>query len=562
MEFKGKRILIIDDEIIWSKQHRRLLENEFEGCIVQEENSFNYEEIKNSIYQFSPHCILLDIRGNKTGEEKIGFEICRKIRKDFGELIPIVFMTAYSDENYIIEGLKQGANDYIDKAQRPDLRAIRIKTWLRIIDLISKNEKLIESESRLKEKVDSKFVYSSSKIGELIKRVEKIVTRSDGVILLYGETGTGKEVIAREIGKIAKKKIVSLNCAAIPETLMESALFGYEKGAFTGAYQTKKGVFEEAKGKILFLDEIGDMPPSMQLKLLRALQEKQIKRLGGVEEIDVSDVRLVCATHKNLEKLVESEEFRKDLYFRINVHKIDIPPLRERKEDIKILANHFVNQYNLKYNLNIVIDPKAEEALENYNWPGNVRELEHCIMHLCVEVDDVITLKSLLEHFPQIGTKNISKEETSKDVKSSQVKSVFTEPDENEGLEIWRKFHFRRVDVAKYVQSNELFKKNPFLDTYPNNCSNKLKTIYLKGLVEWDLNIDLAVSDITKASSNEIEYQKVKSEMEEFFNELKKTFKDEGREKLLEKLKPFCRKRYSNYAEQFLNKIIKKEGYI
>jgi len=204
---------------------------------------------------------------------------------------------------------------------------------------------------------------------------------SNSTVLLRGESGTGKEVIARSIHFLSSRKdkpFIKVNCAALTESLLESELFGHEKGAFTGAMQERKGRFEQANGGTLFLDEIGDTSPTFQVKLLRVLQEREFERVGGNKTIKV-DVRLICATNKNLEEAVGEGEFRADLYFRINVISIFLPPLRERKEDIPLLVDNFLNKFNKENRTKVSLAPEAMNVLANCNWPGNVRELENCV---------------------------------------------------------------------------------------------------------------------------------------------------------------------------------------
>lgn len=238
---------------------------------------------------------------------------------------------------------------------------------------------------------------SVKKLKELVKSIAK----TDATILITGETGCGKEVLAREIyinSERNNKPYIKINCAAIPESLIESELFGYEQGAFTGAQNKgKMGMFEAANGGTLLLDEIGEMPLPLQSKLLRVLQEKELMRIGGTKSIKL-DVRVIAATNQNLIELVQRKEFRQDLYYRLNVIPIRIPSLRERKEDIVLLAHSFLNKYNLKYGKNLLLDNRILNVLEEYNWPGNVRELENVIERLVVvSVNDDIDINYIMD---------------------------------------------------------------------------------------------------------------------------------------------------------------------
>jgi len=249
------------------------------------------------------------------------------------------------------------------------------------------------------------IVGNSPAIRHLAELVRK-VAQTDITVLITGESGTGKSLIAKAIHFASPRKskpIITINCSAIPESLLEAELFGYEKGAFTGAYASKKGKFELANGGTLFLDEIGDMPLSIQPKILRAIQDKEIERLGGEKTIKV-DVRIICATNKNLAEMVEKGEFREDLFYRISVFPIHIPPLRERKEDIPLLVEHFLRIFNQRYKKNVRISWKALEKLMEYPWYGNVRELENFIERLVILRDGLLTEKDIPEYFhPEHG---------------------------------------------------------------------------------------------------------------------------------------------------------------
>jgi Nif-specific regulatory protein len=237
-------------------------------------------------------------------------------------------------------------------------------------------------------------------IKNLIDLIEK-VSQTDTTVLLTGESGTGKSLVAKAIHFLSGRKekpFITINCSAIPETLLEAELFGYEKGAFTGAYTSKKGKFEIANGGTVFLDEIGDMPLSLQPKILRVLQDKEIEKLGSERSIKI-DVRIISATNKDLWDLVQKGNFREDLYYRLSVVPIHIPPLRERKEDIPVLIDHFLNLFNQRYNKNVRIDAKALEIMMEYPWPGNIRELENTIERLIILKDGIIREKDLPSYF-------------------------------------------------------------------------------------------------------------------------------------------------------------------
>jgi len=251
-------------------------------------------------------------------------------------------------------------------------------------------QKLIDENIYLKQELKTKYrlaniVGNSEKMGEIFEIVEKVAP-TKATVLLRGESGTGKELIARAIhynSPRASKPFVKVNCAALPETLLESELFGHEKGSFTGAIETKKGRFEIANGGTLFLDEIGDLSLSTQIKLLRVLQEKQFERIGGIKTYTV-DLRIIAATHKDLEKAIREGSFREDLYYRLNVVPIFIPPLRERKEDVPLLVEHFLKLFNRENGKNVRFSSDVTEILQDYSWPGNIRELENFIERVVV----------------------------------------------------------------------------------------------------------------------------------------------------------------------------------
>ncbi len=269
--------------------------------------------------------------------------------------------------------------------------------FLRLNQKMTEERKEWEEEKRIltreltgKYNIDN-IVGSSPVIRNLIDIIEK-VARTDSTVLLLGESGTGKSLFAKTIHALSERKdkpFITINCAAIPEHLLESELFGYEKGAFTGAYASRKGKFELANGGTVFLDEIGDMPLSLQPKILRVIQDKEIERIGGDKTIKV-DVRIIAATNRDLKKLVEEGKFREDLYYRLNVIPIYIPSLRERREDIPLLVEYFLDLYNKKHGKRVKITPEALKVMMDYEWSGNVRELENLMERLVVMKDDVI----------------------------------------------------------------------------------------------------------------------------------------------------------------------------
>jgi two-component system response regulator AtoC len=296
-------------------------------------------------------------------------------------------MSAYGTVDIAIEAIKLGAYDYISKPFKPDEVILTLKK--------AEERELLRRENELLRK-EVKKEYSFENIISKNKQMQKIfevitkVAQYKSTILITGESGTGKELVARALhynSDRAQNAFVAVNCGAIPENLLESELFGHAKGAFTDAIRTKKGLFEEADGGTLFLDEIGELPPQLQVKLLRVLQEGEIRRIGESKPIQV-DVRIVAATVKDLVKEVNEGRFRDDLFYRLNVLPIHIPPLRERNEDIPLLTAHFIRKYGEVMSKNVVgIDSRALEALMDYKWYGNVRELENTIERAIVLAD-------------------------------------------------------------------------------------------------------------------------------------------------------------------------------
>lgn len=318
--------------------------------------------------------ILLDIK--MPGMD--GMELQSRIRETDANAT-IIFITAHATVDTAVQALKAGAFDYVTKPVDPDYLSHLVNNALKQRMLANENLKLKEQISEFS-KADDIIGESpqTQKVFELIQTVAK----TDTTVMIRGESGTGKELIARAIHSNSERRyfpIVAVNCGALPEGILESELFGHERGAFTGAQYRRKGKLELADGGTLFLDEVGNIAPKTQMDLLRAIETKQFSRVGGNDLIKV-DFRIICATNKDLEKAVEEKTFREDLYYRLNVFSIFIPPLRERKGDIPLLANHFVQKYSRAMGKSITaLSSEAMDVLVRYNWPGNVRELENAI---------------------------------------------------------------------------------------------------------------------------------------------------------------------------------------
>ncbi|HHT9117817.1 MAG TPA: sigma-54-dependent transcriptional regulator [Candidatus Hypogeohydataceae bacterium YC38] len=335
--------------------------------------------------------ILLDVRLPGMS----GVDAIRRLR-ELEPQAPIIIMTAYGTKETALQAIQQGAYDFFTKPIKVDelLCVLRRALEKRQLQL-----EIAALEERLKKRYEfENIIGSSGPMQEVFAMVRKVAV-TDSSVIIYGESGTGKELIAQAIhanSPRGNKPFVKLNCVAIPEGLLESELFGHEKGAFTGAVTQKIGKFELANEGTIFLDEIGDMTLATQSKILRVLQEREFERVGGTKTIKV-DVRIIAATNKDLKKAVEDKQFREDLYFRLNVVPIQLPPLRERKEDIPPLVEHFLKEASLKVKKEIKsISKDALEVLTEYNWPGNVRELENCIERAAVITEGEFIAKESL----------------------------------------------------------------------------------------------------------------------------------------------------------------------
>lgn len=327
--------------------------------------------------------------------EMSGFEILKRVRESKPD-IAVVMITAYGNVKQAVEALKAGAFDYVVKPFDVDELKIIVAKALEKKRLQEEN---ILLRKELKEKSSFETVIGKSKkIKQVYSMIEKIAG-TDSTILVTGESGTGKELAARAIHSLsprAENRFVSINCGALPENLLESELFGHVEGAFTGAVADKVGLFEVAQRGTLFLDEVGEMAPWTQVKLLRTLQDKKIRRVGGTEEAAI-DVRIIAATNQDLKEKISEGKFREDLFYRLNVISFEMPPLRERKEDVPLFVNHFLKKYSMEIGKSMKrIAPDVMKLFESYPWPGNIRELENVIERtVAIEDRETITLDSL-----------------------------------------------------------------------------------------------------------------------------------------------------------------------
>ena len=327
--------------------------------------------------------------------DKTGLEVLEEVKKINPE-ISFVILTAYGTIENAVKAMRLGAFDYISKPVDLDELDLMLERIIEHKNLKSEIQ-LLKNQLKEKFKIDS-IISNSPKMEEVLSLASRAAD-SKATILIYGESGTGKEVLAKSIHYVSSRKekpFIAVNVPALPETLLESELFGHEKGAFTGAEKTKKGRFELAESGTIFLDEIGDIPINLQVKLLRVLQEHQIERLGSTESINI-DVRIIAATHQNLEDKIKDGTFREDLFYRLNIVSLHIPPLRERKEDVLPFIDYFIEKYASENNKpKLSLSKEAVDAIIKYNFPGNVRELENIIERAVVLCrTDVITLNDL-----------------------------------------------------------------------------------------------------------------------------------------------------------------------
>lgn len=387
------RVLIVDDESELRKTVRSVLENSNPEITWQFQEADTglaaIQKLKHSEFDL----VLMDVRM----PEMNGLDALRKIKSDDPRTF-VVLMTAQASLSDAIEAIKEGAYDYLEKPVQPT-------KMLKIVDKALEAREMVASlafsNPVFDDDTDTEFVGTSQqmkKIFDLIYRLAKVETN----VLIRGENGTGKELVASAIHFNSQQKngpFIAVNCGAIPENLMESEFFGHEKGAFTGASERKIGMFQSASGGTLFLDEIGELSAALQVKLLRVLQERKFTPVGSTREVK-TNARIIAATNRNLEKAIEDGSFREDLFYRLNVMPIFLPPLRERKDDIPALVDYFIKKFSKRHQREIVsIEPRTLAAIVNFSWPGNIRELENVIEHCFImENSNTITFESLPEN--------------------------------------------------------------------------------------------------------------------------------------------------------------------
>lgn len=383
----GEKILVVDDEKSMCDWLEIALQREGYKVNTVQSGREALQLFKGGGYD----AIIADIRM----PELDGLSLLRKVR-EVDPTTPVIFITAYASLETAIESVRLGASDYITKP----FKFVQVKSRLKQILQVGR---VAERKAEFLPK-DRQLIGKSKIFVDVLKMVDKIA-KTDSTVLVLGESGTGKELIARQVHSRSPRRgeFVSINCGALPETLLESELFGHKKGSFTDAYRDKEGLFKVANGGSLFLDEISETSPGIQVKLLRVLQEKEIVPIGATKPITV-DVRLIASTNQDLRELVKKGKFREDLYFRINVIPVRIPPLRERKSDVRILVDHFLKLYCKRFDLRLKrISDEALKTLSDYEWPGNIRELENVIERAVVLTEGSTIGSEDLPIFPERG---------------------------------------------------------------------------------------------------------------------------------------------------------------
>ncbi len=380
-----RRVLVVDDE----ENLRLVLKTLLRRHGYEVETAESGEEALAMVDSFGPDVILTDVRMPKMG----GLDLLSTLKAK-GNLATVIVMSAYGNMDLAIEAMKAGAYDYVQKPFKPDEVVLALRK-AEERELLRRENRVLRDEIRKEHKFED-ILAKSQKMQDIFKTIAKIADYKT-TVLVTGESGVGKELIARAIHRRSNRRggnFVAINCGAIPENLLESELFGHKKGAFTDAVQDRRGLFEEASGGTLFLDEIGELPLGLQVKLLRVLEDEKIRRLGETRDIQV-DVRIIAATHRDLLGETKAGRFREDLFYRLNVLPIHCPPLRERREDVPLLIDHFLARNNARLGTAIRgIDTEARRLLYEYAWPGNVRELENTIERAMVlsESDQLVAV--------------------------------------------------------------------------------------------------------------------------------------------------------------------------
>jgi len=425
------KILVVDDEASIREMLQKGLSQMGKFNVETAQNGAEaIEKIEKEIYDL----VLTDLKM----PEMDGLELLKNIKGTRPEVM-VILMTAYGSIETAVEAMKMGANDYITKP-------INFEDLLLHISKVQKESLLLKENRLLRMELRKKFEFNniigkSKKMQEIFSLIEKVAP-GNSTVIIYGGSGTGKELVAKAIhyhSPRADKPFLPFNCGAIPETLVESELFGHTKGAFTGAIQAKRGLFEEANGGTLFLDEISTILPSAQVKLLRVLQEKELMRVGSTERTKI-DVRMIAATNENLEENMKVGKFREDLFYRLHVFPIFLPDLKDRKEDISLLAYYFLDRYSKEAKKAIKgISKEAMKLLLEYPWPGNVRELENTIERAVIMTDQDHLVpndfpQDLIEGYSEMIKRGVKDRKSLNDIKAEYIKEILKEVSGNKRI--------------------------------------------------------------------------------------------------------------------------------
>ncbi len=408
-----KRILIVEDEAPMCE----LLTSFFSERSYHVDTAQDGEHAAARLEEHDYALVITDIKLPGMS----GLELLARIQVDWPE-VAVVIMTAFSSISSAVEAMKLGAEDYVGKPFQLDELAITVEKALERRSL-RREVKELRAEVRGRYNF-SNIVGRSKPMQQLFEVIKRIAARRDASALITGSTGTGKELVARAIHYNSDRRdapFVPINCSAIPDTLLESELFGHQKGAFTGAYETRRGLIEEAQGGTVFLDEINTLSPSLQVKLLRVLQERVVRRVGGRENIQI-DIRLVSASNEDIEEAVKRGEFRQDLFYRLNVVPVRLPDLKDRREDIPLLVHHFLQKFSLQHSeASRRFANEAMRVLMTHEWPGNVRELENAVEHALTMGRGEILLPEDLPASVTAPERDIVREATLDDVTLAEV---------------------------------------------------------------------------------------------------------------------------------------------
>jgi DNA-binding NtrC family response regulator len=454
MDAEAMKILVVDDEALVRDIVRKGLSKMGGYDVEFAQNGLEaIEKMERDVFDL----VLTDLKM----PEMDGLELLKTIKGTRPEMV-VILMTAYGSIETAVEAMKMGANDYITKP-------VDFNDLLIHMSKAQKESILLRENRLLRMEVKKKFEFSniigkSKKMQEVFSLIEKVAL-GNSTVIIYGGSGTGKELVAKAIhynSPRVDRPFLPFNCGAIPETLVESELFGHTKGAFTGAIQAKKGLFEEATGGTLFLDEISTILPSVQVKLLRVLQEKELMRVGSTERTKI-DVRMIAATNENLEENMKKGKFREDLFYRLHVFPIFLPDLKNRKEDIPLLAYHFLDLYAKEAKKEIKgISKEAMKLLLEYHWPGNVRELENAIARAVIMTDEDHLEpndfpKELVEGFTEMIKRGVKDRKSLDDIKSEYIKEILKEVGGNKRIasEILRVNPRTLYRFEKKEQTNE-----------------------------------------------------------------------------------------------------------